>query len=195
MNSQIVWSLLLLAGIAAVVATAATTRTDLHMGTAAIVAAVYAVRGLAIHRANERAGVSRSAQASSNSASMALVWLWGGLSCAIIYASFLTWREWWQFALAFTAVGAISFGFAQIMAKDAAIGKEDATLLKLARNLAWLQLAGMIVTMAGLMLDPDKRFLIVKERWEDWAANSIFFFGAAALGILSLYALLKDKRS
>lgn len=194
MNSQVVWFVLLVAGIAAVVATAATTRTDLHLGVAALVATVYAVRGLAIHRANERAGVSRSAQASSNSASMALVWLWGGLSCAIIYASFLTWREWWQFALAFTAVGAISFGFAQMMAKDAAIGKEDATLLKLARNLAWLQLAGMIVTMAGLMLDPDKRFLIVKDRWEDWAANSIFFFGAAALGILSLYALLKDKR-
>lgn len=194
MNSQIVWIILLIAGVAAVVATAWSGRTYLHMGMSIAVAAIYAVLGLAAHRANEKSNASRSAQASTNSSSMALVWLWGGLSCAIIYASFLTWREWWQFALAFTAVGAISYGFSRMMAKDAAAGKDDATMLKLARNLAWLQLAGMIVTMVGLMLDPDKRFLVVKDRWEDWAANSIFFFGAAALAILSLYALIKEKR-
>lgn len=194
MNSQIIWIILLIFGVTAVVATAWSGRTDLHMGVSIAVAAIYAVLGLAAHRTNEKAGASRSAQASSNASSMALVWLWGGLSCAIIYASFLTWREWWQFALAFTAVGAISYGFSRMMAKDAAIGKNDATMLKLARNLAWLQLAGMAVTMVGLLLDPDKRFLVVKERWEDWAANSIFFFGAAALAILSLYALIKEKR-
>lgn len=211
MNSQIAWFVLLLAGIAAVVVTAQTGRTDLHLGAAALVAAIYTIRGLMLHRANEAAGASRSLhdtgrrslqdtgrrslQASSNASSMALVWLWGGLSCAIIYASFLTWREWWQFALAFTAVGAISYGFAHLMAKDAAAGKDDATMLKLARNLAWLQLVGMIVTMAGLMIDPDKRFLSVKEGWEDWAANSIFFCGAAALFVLSLHALIKDRRA
>lgn len=195
MNSQIVWIALLVIGIATVVVTASMGRTDVHLGASVVVALAYAARGVLIHRANDAANVSRSAQASSNASSMALVWLWGGLSVAIIYASFLTWREWWQFALAFTAVGAISYGFSLMMAKDAAIGKEDATMLKLARNLAWLQLAGMIVTVVGLMLDPDKRFLVVKDRWEDWAANSIFFFGAVALGILSLYALMKDKRS
>ena len=35
---------------------------------------------------------------------------------------------------------------------------------------------------------------MIREGTEDWAANSIFWFGAAALLILSVYALLKDKR-
>lgn len=194
MNSQIVWIFLLALGLGAVITTAMANGPGVHMGVAAGVAAVYAMRGILVHRGQVASGASRSAVASSNSMSMALVWLWGGLSVLVIYTGILTWREWWQFALAFIVVGVISLGFAVMMGRDAAAGKEDATMLKLARNLTWGQLAGMIITMVGLAVDPGKRFLIVRDRWEDWAANSIFFFGAAALAVLSAYALLKDKR-
>lgn len=195
MKSQIVWIFLLALGMGAVITTALANDPAVHMAVAAGVAVAYALYGIVVHRADAAAGASRSAVASRNSMSMALVWLWGGLSVLAIYTGILTWREWWQFALAFTAVGLISLGFGVMMGRDAAAGKDDATMLKLARNLTWVQLVGMIVTMAGLLVDPDKRFLIVRARWEDWAANSIFFFGAAALAILSAYALLKDKRS
>lgn len=194
MSTQVVWVLLLVTGIAAVIATAMANQPSMHLGVAAAVAAVYAARGILVHRAGETAALSRSAVAAGNSMSMALVWLWGGLSVLVIYTGILTWREWWQFALAFTAVGVVSLGFAAMLGRDAAAGKDDAMMLKLARNLTWVQLVGMIVTMLGLIIDPDKRFLIVRPRWEDWAANSIFFFGAAALAVLSAYALLKDRR-
>jgi hypothetical protein len=194
MASQLVWILLLALGLGAVITTAAMNEPGVHMAVAAGVAALYAVRGILVHRGQAAAGASRSAVASSNSWSMALVWLWGGLSVLVIYTGLLTWREWWQFALAFTAVGIVSLGFAVMMGRDAAAGKDDATMLKLARNLTWAQLVGMIVTMVGLAVDPGKRFLIVRERWEDWAANSIFWFGAAALAVLSAYALMKDRR-
>lgn len=194
MNSQIVWVLLLIMGVGTVVATAMANQPGLHMGVAAAVAAVYALHGYRVHAAMEAAGASRSAVASNNSKWMALVWLWGGLSVLVIYTGILTWREWWQFALAFIAVGVVSLGFAVMMGRDAAAGKDDATMLKLARNLTWAQLVGMVITMVGLTVDPGKRFLIVRDRWEDWAANSIFFFGAAALAVLSAYALMRDKR-
>lgn len=194
MNSQIVWVFLLALGLGAVVATAMANAPGVHMGVAAAVAAVYGLHGIFVHRQQAAAGASRSAVASSNSMSMALVWLWGGLSVLVIYTGVLVWREWWQFALAFIAVGVISLGFAVMMGRDAAAGKEDATMLKLARNLTWVQLTGMAIAMVGLAVDPGKRFLIIRERWEDWAGNSIFFFGAAVLAVLSAYALLKDKR-
>lgn len=194
MNSQIGWIFALALGLGAVIVTALANEPRVHIGISALVAAIYTARGVLVHRAVDGSGTSRSAIAATNASSMALVWLWGGLSVLVIYVGILTWREWWQFALAFTAVGAVSLGFAAMLARDAAAGKDDATMLKLARNLSWLQLAGMIVTMLGLVIDPDKRFLIVRERWEDWAANSIFFFGAAALAVLSAYALVKDKR-
>lgn len=194
MNSHIVWIFLLALGLGAVIATAIANAPGVHMAVAAAVAAVYALQGYRVHLAQEAAGASRSAVASSNSLWMALVWLWGGLSVLVIYTGILTWREWWQFALAFIAVGIISLGFAVMMGRDAAAGKDDATMLKLARNLTWVQLAGMVITMIGLAVDPGKRFLIIRERWEDWAANSIFFFGAAALAVLSAYALMRDKR-
>ena len=59
-------------------------------------------------------------------------------------------------------------------------------MLKLARYLTVGQLVGMIVAMIGLVLDdkmprgPDK---------PDWAASTIFFFGAAALAVISVNAL------
>jgi hypothetical protein len=194
MNTQVGWIFALALGLGAAITTALAKQPVAHMAVAALVAALYAARGILVHRAETAAGASRSAIAATNSASMALVWLWGGLAVFIAYAVAITWKEWWHFSVAFIAVGLISLGFAAMMARDAAAGKEDAVMLKLARNLTWLQLVGMVATMVGLLVDPDKRFLVIRDGTEDWAANSIFWFGAAALFVLSAYALLKDKR-
>ncbi len=60
------------------------------------------------------------------------------------------------------------------------------TLLRLARYLTLGQLAGMIIAMLGLIID-DKMPRDPQE--PDWAANAIFFFGAAALAAISANAL------
>lgn len=194
MTSQFGWIFALALGLGATITTALGHQPGPHLVVAAIVAALLAVRGILVHRSVTAAAASRSAVASSNAASMALIWLWGGIALVVIYTSILTWREWWQFALAFLVAGGISLGFSSLLARDAAAGKEDETMLKLARNFGWIQLVGMVLTMIGLLVDPDKRFLQVRDRWEDWAANSIFFFGAAALAVLSAYALKMEKR-
>jgi hypothetical protein len=194
MTSHTGWIFALALGLGAVVTTALANQPEVHLAVAAVIAAIFAVRGILVHRAETARGASRSAVASSNAASMGLVWLWGGIAIVIIYTGILTWREWWQFALAFLIAGGISMGFSRMLARDANAGRDDETMLKLARSFAWLQLAGMVATMAGLLIDPDKRFVVIRERWEDWAANSIFFFGAAALAVLSAYALKMEKR-
>lgn len=193
-TSQMGWVFSLALGLGAVITTALANDPMVHLGIAALIGLILAVRGILVHRAGEAARISRSAVASNNASSMSLIWLWGGLSVFIIYAAHLTWREWWHFAVAFIAVGAISLGFSMMLRKDANAGKEDATMLGLARKLGWVQLVGMIATVIGLLVDPDKRFLTIREGWEDWAANSIFLFGAAGLGILSAYALWKERR-
>ena len=73
-----------------------------------------------------------------------------------------------------------------MMAKDAAAGRQDQTLLNLARYLTIGQLAGMVIAMVGMIVD-DKMPRDPSE--PDWAANAIFFFGAAALAVISANAL------
>jgi hypothetical protein len=73
-----------------------------------------------------------------------------------------------------------------MMQRDAEAGREDATLLRLARYLTLGQLGGMIIAMLGLIID-DKMPRDPQE--PDWAANTIFFCGAAALAAISANAL------
>jgi hypothetical protein len=49
------------------------------------------------------------------------------------------------------------------------------------------QFAGTLVAIVGLLLDPDKQFL--NKGRLDWAAQTIFFFGAIALAMISAAAL------
>jgi hypothetical protein len=76
------------------------------------------------------------------------------------------------------------------MSRDVETGREDETMLKLARYLTIGQLVGMLITMIGLVID-DKMPRDPQE--PDWAANNIFFFGAAALALISANALRSPK--
>lgn len=122
---------------------------------------------------------------------MSYVWLWGALSLAIVYASILSWREWTHFVAAFTIAGVSAFGFSRLLARDAATGREDPVMLRFGRRLAGAQLAGMVVTVIGLMIDPDKEILTAADG--DWAGNGIFIFGALALAALSADAVFRYK--
>ena len=124
---------------------------------------------------------------------MGLIWLWGAAALVLVYTTVMSWREWTHFSAAFAAAGLICLGFSALLAKDAARGKEDATLLRLGRYFAIAQLAGMIATLIGLAVDPDKEILHAVDN--DWAGNGLFLFGALALALVSAYALIDHKKN
>ena len=124
------------------------------------------------------AGSSEPALAGATANSMGLVWAWAALSMLLTYRFVLSWHEWWQYVLAAGAIAAACLYFASMMSKDAAAGRQDDAILNIARYLTIGQLAGMVIAMIGMIID-DK---MPRDPHEpDWAANAIFFFGAAAL--------------
>jgi hypothetical protein len=127
--------------------------------------------------------------AASNAGHLGLVWCWGALAIAVTYGTqVLSWREWWQFLLAFVLAAALCLFFSATLKKDAAVGKVDDTLLGIARVLSIVQLVGMAAVVIGLLVDGKMtRFRI--PRFTDWAANNIFFAGAIAVAAISGYAL------
>ncbi len=118
--------------------------------------------------------------------------MWGSVALLLVYTFILKWHEWWHFCLGFALAGGLSLGFSILLGRDADAGREDETMLKLGRNLAIAQFVAMLVTIVGLIIDPDKEFLFIKE--DDWAGNGIFLLGAIALALLSGHALLTARK-
>lgn len=156
-----------------------------------VILAVLAIRGRSALLADQ---ASRNAIAEDTARSMARVWLWGTFSLLFTYLFIQQpWREWWHFTLGFAIAGAACVFFASLHQRDGATGREDETMLKLGRTLAIVQLVGTLATMVGLVVDPNKTFLDTKD--PAWAANIIFFAGAAALAAISGYAVVTDRTS
>lgn len=181
-----VWAGLLGLGVAAVVGGAAADRPGLTLGLAALAGSLFAVFAIVQRGRLVAAGAREPALASSTAGAMGVVWGWAAVSMLATYLFVLSWHEWWQYVLGAGAIAALCFGFAAMMQRDAAAGREDATMLKLARYLTLGQLGGMLIAMLGLIID-DKMPRDPQE--PDWAANTIFFFGAAALAAISANAL------
>lgn len=163
------------------------------LGSAGFVNLVLAAMGIAERRALNRSGAASSLVESATARTMGLIWLWGAAALVLVYTLIISWREWPHFSAAFAGAGLISLGFSALLAKDAAKGKEDATLLRLGRYFAIAQLVGMIATLIGLAVDPDKEILYATDN--DWAGNGIFVFGALALALVSAYALIDRKKN
>lgn len=186
MASQILLVVALAVGLAANVYTAAMAASGLHMAVNAAVGLGIAALAYRDRRELIASGAVKSAVASSTARHMGYVWIWGALGFLAIYTSVLSWHEWWHFCLGFAAIGALCLYFATSLRRDADSGKEDASLLQIARYLTIGQLVGMVVTIIGLILD-DKMPRDVSK--PDWAANNICFFGAVALALISINAL------
>ncbi|MGE0024706.1 MAG: hypothetical protein AB7S70_13875 [Hyphomicrobium sp.] len=139
-----------------------------------------------------RSGASASAVESATARAMGLIWLWGAAALVLVYVFLIAWREWPHFSAAFAVAGALCLGFSALLARDAAKGRDDPTLLRLGRYLCIGQLAGMVATMLGLLIDPDKEILYAVDA--DWAGNGIFLFGAFALALVSAHALIDGKK-
>lgn len=186
MRSCGLWVGFLAVAVAAVVWSAAAGNPELNLGLCALSALGFAVLAALIRGRLVAGGASQVALASASATAMAVVWAWAGLGVLLIYLFVLSWHEWWQYVLAAGAVAALCIGFSAMLSRDADAGREDETMLKLARYLTWGQLIGMIIAMVGLVLDDKMPRDPVQP---DWAANTIFFFGAAALAAISAIGL------
>lgn len=163
------------------------------LASAAFVNLVLAAVGVSERRALRQQGASASTVESATARSMGIIWLWGAAALVLVYTLVMSWREWPHFSAAFAAAGLLCLGFSALLSKDAARGREDATMLRLGRYLGIGQLVGMIATMIGLAVDPDKEFLYPVDN--DWAGNGIFLFGALALALISAHALIDAKKN
>lgn len=194
MPSLIVWMLTLTLSLCAIVISAAAGRPEVHMAMTGLVSLVCAVLAIRENKGLRAAGASSSSIAASTARYMGLIWVWGAIGLLMTYFFILTeWKEWWQFFLAFAVVAILCLFFAATLGRDAESGTDDQTMLRLGRALTWGQLIGMLITVAGLLIDPDKSFLNVSH--PDWAANNIFFFGALALAAISASAILAESRN
>lgn len=192
MPAMIIWMIVLTISVCAMIFSAALGDANIHMamtGFVSLAAALLAIRENSQLRA---AGAPRSTISASTARYMGLVWLWGALSLFVTYQFILTeWHEWWQFFLGFAAAGVLCLLMGTALDRDAEKGSKDETLLMLTRYLAFGQLLGMMITIAGLAIDPDKRFGNIDV--PDWAANNIFLFGAMSLAAITVHALYYDK--
>lgn len=179
-------------GLAGVVYAAGASEPLALLGAAAFVNLLLAAVGVSERRSLSAAGAARSLIESTTARTMGLVWLWGAAALVLIYNLVMSWREWTHFSAAFAAAGLLCLGFSALLAKDARQGREDATLLRLGRYFAIAQLVGMVATLIGLAVDPDKEILYATDN--DWAGNGIFLFGAVALALISAYALIDGRR-
>ncbi len=193
MQSIIAWTLILGLGLAAAVYSAEAREPLGLLASAAFVNFLLAAVGLSERQALSASNAPRSRVESVTARYMGLIWLWGAAALVLVYVLVLSWREWTHFSAGFAVAGLLSLGFSALLAKDAAVGKDDPTLLRLGRYLCIGQLAGMIATLAGLAIDPDKEFLSTAE--SDWAGNGIFLFGALALAVVSAHALIDGKKN
>lgn len=188
MASMFIWMFGIAIGIAVLVISAAAGQPLIHMAVSALISLVIALIAIGENRRLHAAGASKTVVASSTARHMGFIWVWGALSLLVTYFFILKWNEWLHFFLAFAVAGALCLFIANTLDRDAAAGREDPSMMKIARYLTIVQLVGMIITVLGLLVD-GKMTRYLTPRFTDWAANNIFFFGAIGLAAISLNAL------
>jgi hypothetical protein len=191
---MIIWMLGIGISIATLVVTAAMKQFYLHMGVAALISILVALASFSETRALASEPAGRSLGVSAALRHMGLVWTWGALGLLVTYAfDILSWREWWQFFIAFFVLAGLSLFLSATLKKDASSGTSDSTMHNIARGFSIFILVAMVITMVGLLVDGKMwRFTVpagLRRGSQDWAANNIFFFGALALAAISWNAI------
>lgn len=160
-----------------------------HMWTAAITAVVFAAAFIRINNALREARAHPAAVAANTARFVGYVWTWGAICLLTVYATgILQWREWLHFSIACIVLAGLSLVLASMLQRDADAGRDDPAMMKLAHWLAIVLLVGMLVAVAGLLID-GKMTRFLTPRFTDWAANNVFFFGAISIAAITGYAL------
>jgi len=190
MASMVIWAIGIVLSVAVLVVMAAMQQFYLHTAIAAIVGVGFALVSRSEVRALGGAADGDGQAIATALRHMGYVWVWGALGLLATYAfGVLTWREWWQFCIAFALLAGLSLLLAATLRKDAASGVIDPMFIKVARGFSIFILIAMVITMVGLLIDGKMwRFFTVpgqKPGSQDWGANNFFFFGALAQALIS----------
>lgn len=194
MTSMIIWVLGIGVSAAALVITAALKQYYLHMAVSALISILVALAS--IHETRSAASGPATSGHGIDIAMrhMGLVWCWGAISLLVTYAfGVLSWREWWQFFIAFFVLAGLSLFLSATLRKDDDASMGDPTMVRIARSFSIFILVAMVATMVGLLIDGKMwRFTTIaglRRGSQDWAANNIFFFGALAQAAISWNAI------
>lgn len=188
MASMIIWFALLTLSLCAMIIAAGAGLPVVHMLMAALISVGIALVGIMENQKLRSEGASKNLIAAATARNMGFIFVWGALVIAVTYVFILRWHEWWHFMAAFAIAGALCLFYSNALIRDDNAGKTDATMLNFGRTLTWVQLVGMIIAMVGMLVD-GKMQRYIDPKYQDWAAQNVFFFGAAGLAILSAYAL------
>ncbi|MDX2288206.1 MAG: hypothetical protein NW217_05225 [Hyphomicrobiaceae bacterium] len=193
-----VWMVAIAISIFVLIISAAGGMVTTHTTIACVVALCFAAYAVIDNRRLHEAKASEYQVAASTARHMGLVWAWGALGLLMTYMpslKILLWKEWLTFTGMFAGLAVLCLFMAATIASDEQKGRQDRSLLNVAHYLSVTQLIGMIIAMVGLVV--DKKFPPVVKKsieWQDWAANTYFFFGAAALAIISANALISARK-
>ncbi|OYW57304.1 MAG: hypothetical protein B7Y80_12160 [Hyphomicrobium sp. 32-62-53] len=191
-STKFIWVCILTIGMCSLILAAGSGVPHYYMAVTALISFTIAALGLRNTIALDKAGAPLSAVSASTARYMGLVYAWGALALFVTYYFILPeWREWPVFFGALALVAVVSLFFATALSNDVARGKDDPTLLKIGRILTIVQFAGTVVAVIGLLIDPDKQFLNTAKL--DWAAQTVFLFGAIALAAISAAALFYTR--
>jgi hypothetical protein len=188
MSSLAIWMLIITVGVCATILSAAAQMPVMHMAMTGLISLAIAIIAIRENRQLVESGASKNEIAASTARYMGLVWTWGAVALFVTYNFILQWKEWWHFFMAFAVLAVLCIFLANSIGRDENAGKEDKTILTIGRYLTVAQLVGMMVTVAGLLID-GKMVRYQTPRFTDWAANNVFFFGAMALAAISFNAL------
>lgn len=190
MASLAIWMTTLTICLAAIILSAAAGLPIIHTTVAALISLTIAAMAVVENWHQRKAGVSENIVAGSTARYMGLVWAWGALGLFATYNFILVWREWLFFTVGFAVIGIVCLLFAAALDRDEKAGRQDATMLNLAKYLSIGQLIGMAIAMIGLVLDGKFPVTVTKNfANQDWAANNMFFFGALGIAIITANAL------
>jgi hypothetical protein len=185
-----VWMLAIGISVAALIITAAArpgnvTMAYAHLAITACICIFMALDGIRRLSTLSAEGASRQAVAAEGIRATGMIWIWAGLVIIVTYATgIVVWKEWLSHFVGMFAGGGICIALATILANAANSGPEDETLMTVARILLLVQFLSMLALIVGFALDGQiKRFLV--ERFTDWPAKNVMFFGALAIAALS----------
>ena len=194
MSSQTAWMINLTLSLCAIILAAGANSSTMHMAASGAVSLVLEILAVREHGRLMASGASKSVVGASTARYSGLIWAWGALGILVTYEFILDkqWPEWNQFFLGFMLAAAGCLLFANMLTKDAATGKDDASVLNLGRILVLVQFIGMMVAAITMLIDGKFPRSIEKP---DWAACNIFFFGALSIAAISLNALISQRRA
>ncbi len=192
MPSMMIWGLAFAISLAAMLLTAGGRMPIAHLVIGALICMGIAFAGILENQKMRREGAAKAEIAAATARNMGFIYIWAATIIALTYMTLLSWHEWWHWFLGFTLVGAACIFYSNAITRDIAESREDQTLLSIGNKLTWVQLVGMIIAIAGMLID-GKLTRYVNPKWGDWAAQNTFFAGAVGLAILSAYALWASR--